>query len=194
MVAGAGKVTIVRRPLLFAMGWADAGIHVENDLRRRVPVMNPVNPSAGKIGKRGEVFFGGQNLRLEAPHLTGRSSLFRDGMAADDPPHGGITAQTVGIVHVVVATKTAKEGLAELSRHAVPPVLAGAAVSEKTPGNLGQAKAIVKLPIGEKSSVGSDLGTVELKPEPTVKVQPQNPNFRFTHRVTHINTPSLPIT
>jgi hypothetical protein len=33
-------------------------------------------------------------------------------MAADDPPHGGITAQTVGVAHVVVATKTAKNGLA----------------------------------------------------------------------------------
>ncbi len=65
----------------------------------------------------------------------------------------GITAQTVGVVHVVVATKTAKEGLAELPDHAMPPVLSGTAVLEKTPGNLGQAKGIVKLPIGEKSGV-----------------------------------------
>jgi hypothetical protein len=35
---------------------------------------------------------------------------------------------------------------------------------------------------------------VALKPEPTVKVQPQNPIFRFTHRVSHINTPNPPIT
>ena len=74
-------------------------------------------------------------------------------MAADDPPHGGITAQTVGVVHVVVATKTAKNGLAELSDQAMPSVLAGPAVLEKTPGNLGQAKGIVKLPVGEKSGV-----------------------------------------
>jgi len=30
-----------------------------------------VDPSPGKIGKRGEVFLGGQNFRLEATHLTG---------------------------------------------------------------------------------------------------------------------------
>ena len=48
-----------------------------------------------------------------------------------------VTAQTVGVVHVVVATKTAKEGLAELPDHAMPPVLAGTAVLEKTPGTLG---------------------------------------------------------
>ena len=105
-------------------------------------------------------------------------------MAADDPPHGGITAQTVGIVHVVVATKTAKEGLAELPDHAMPPVLSGTAVLEKTPGNLGQAKDIVKLPIGEKSSVGSDLGTVELKLQSTVEIDPQRGLSAFTRRVT----------
>ncbi len=38
------------------------------------------------------------------------------------------------------------------------------------------------------------LGTVELKLQPAVKIQPQNPLFRFTHRVSHINTPSLSIT
>jgi hypothetical protein len=93
-------------------------------------------------------------------------------MTANNPTHGGITAQTVGVVHVVVATKTAKEGLAELPDHAMPPVLAGPAVLEKTLDNLGQAKGIVKLPIGEKSSVGSDLGTVELKLQSTVEIDP----------------------
>ncbi len=74
-------------------------------------------------------------------------------MAADDPPHGGITAQTVGVVHVVVPAKASENGLPELPDHAMPPVLAGTAVLEKTPGNLGQAKGIVKLPVGERSSV-----------------------------------------
>ena len=73
-------------------------------------------------------------------------------------------------------------------------VLAGTAVLEKAPGNLGQAKGIVKLPIGEKSSVGSDLGTVELKLQAAVKIEPQNPRFPFTHLVGHINTPNPLIT
>ena len=73
------------------------------------------------------------------------------GLATDDPPHGGIAAQTVGVVHVVVATKTAKEGLAELPDHATPPVLAGTAVLEKALGNPGQAEGIVKLPISGRS-------------------------------------------
>ncbi len=78
----------------------------------------------------------------------------------------------VGVVHVFIAAKTAKDRLTELPRCAVPSVLAGTAVLEKTPGNLGQAKGIVKLPISEKSSVGSDLGTAELKFHSTVEIDP----------------------
>ena len=54
----------------------------------------------------------------------------------------------------------------------MPSVLAGTAVLEKIPGNPGQAKGIVKLPIGEKSSGGSDLGTVELMLHSTVEIDP----------------------
>ena len=45
-----------------------------------VIVTNAVDPLAGKITKRGGVFLGGQNLSLEASHLTGRGRLFSDGM------------------------------------------------------------------------------------------------------------------
>jgi len=54
----------------------------------------------------------------------------------------------------------------------MPSVLAGTAVLEETPGDLGQAKGIVKLPVGEKSSVGSDLGTTEFELEATVEIDP----------------------
>ena len=39
-------------------------------------------------------------------------------------------------------------------------------------GNLGPAKGMVKFPVGEKSSVGSDLGTVELQLQSTVEIDP----------------------
>ena len=41
MLAGTAEVTIVRCSLLFAMGRADAAVHVENDHLRRMAVMNP---------------------------------------------------------------------------------------------------------------------------------------------------------
>ena len=105
MVASAAEVAVVCCSLLFTMGRADAAVHVENDLRRRVPVMHTLDTLPGKIGKRGEIFLGGQNLRLEAPHLTARGRLFRDGMAADDPSHDRVEAEPVGIVHVVIPAK-----------------------------------------------------------------------------------------
>ena len=51
-------------------------------------------------------------------------------------------------------------------------------------GNLGQAKGIVKLPIGQKYSVGSDLGTVELQLQAAVKINSQRGLSAFTRRVT----------
>ncbi len=109
-------------------------------------------------------------------------------LAADDPPHGGIAAQTVGVVHVVVATKTTKEGLAELPDKSVATVLSTTGVRECVPGNLGQSDRIIQFPVRQQPSVGSDLGTVELKLQAAVKIEPQNPHFPFTHRVSHINT------
>jgi hypothetical protein len=54
----------------------------------------------------------------------------------------------------------------------VPSVLAGPAVLEKTPGNVSQAKGIVKLPIGKQSGVRGDPGTMEFQLEATVEIDP----------------------
>ena len=194
MITGAAEVSVVGGSFLPAMGRADAAVHVEDDPRRRATVMHTVDPLPGKIGERGEVFLAGQNLRLEAPHLTGRGSLFRDSMAADDPPHDRVEAEPVGIVHVVVAAKAPENGLTELPDKPVATILPTTGVREHVPGNLGQSESIIQFPVRQQPSVGSDLGTVELKLQPTVKIQPQNPRFRFTHRVSHINTPNPPIT
>ena len=93
-------------------------------------------------------------------------------------------AQTVGIVHVVVPTKASENGLAELPDHLMPPVLAGTAVLENTSGNLGQAKSIIKLPVGEQSAVRCNPGTVELQLQATVEIDPQMGVSGFTRRVT----------
>ncbi len=43
--------------------------------------------------------------------------------------------------------------------------------------NLGQSDRIILFPVRQQPSVGSDLGTVELQLQPTVKILPQNPLF-----------------
>ena len=135
--------------------------------------MHAVDPNAGKVGQCGKVLVAGQVLRLEASHLAGRSGLSFDGLTANNPPHGGITAQSVGVVHVVVPAKASENETAELPDHAVPPVLADPAVLEKTPGNFRQAKGIVKLPIGEQTSVRRYLGGMEFELEAAVEIDPQ---------------------
>ena len=67
VVAGPAEVSVVGRSFLVAVSLADAAVPVENDLRRRVPVMHTLDTLPGKIGKRGEILLGGQNLRLELP-------------------------------------------------------------------------------------------------------------------------------
>ncbi len=76
-----------------------------------------------------------------------------DGLAADDPTHGGITSETAGIVDIVISAKASKDGLADLPDHAMPPILTSTAVLKKLAGNVRQAKGMVKLPVGEKSGV-----------------------------------------
>ena len=47
----AGKVTVKRRSLLFAMGRTDTTIHVKNDHLRRATVMNTVDPDPVHVGQ-----------------------------------------------------------------------------------------------------------------------------------------------
>ncbi len=106
-------------------------------------------------------------------------------MTTDNPAHGGITAQTVGVVHVVVATKTAKNGLAELADHAMPPVLAGTTVGKNIASHLSKFNGVIKLSVGKQTGVSSDLGPVKLQLQTAVKIYPKTPLFQLTHRMRH---------
>ena len=138
----------------------------------RVAVMNPVDPMPGKIGQGFNVCVGGQKLRLEPPHLAGRGRLSCDGLAADDPPHDRIEAEPPGVVHVVMPAKASENGLAELPGKTVASILPTTGVGEHIPGHVSQSYSIIQFPVRQQPSVGGDLGTVELKLQPTVKIQP----------------------
>ena len=184
MVASAAEVGVVCCSLLFAMDRADAAVHVENDPLRRAMVVNTVDPSPVHLGQSFNICIGRQKLRLEAPHLAGGSGLSFHSFATNNPPHGRITSKTVGVVHVFVAANTSKHRLAKLPRHVMPSVLAGTAVLENSPGNLGQAKGIVKLPIRQQPAVRGNLGTVKLQLQAAIEINPQRGLSAFTCRVT----------
>ena len=184
MVAGTAEVIIVRRSLLFAMGRTDAAIHVENDHLRWAAVMNLVDPRPVHVGQDFNVRIGRQKLRLESPHLAGGHSLSVHDLAANNLSHGRITSETARVVYVVITTKATKHRLTELPRHAVPSVLASTTILKNFPGNLGQTKGIVKLPIGQQPAVRGDLGTVKFQLQASVKINPQRGLSAFTRRVT----------
>ena len=115
-------------------------------------------------------------------------------MIVEDPPHDRVEAEPVGIVHVVTPAKAPENGLAELPNKTVATVLSTTGVRKYVPGNLAQSYRIVQLPIRQHPGVGSDLGTVELQLQSTVKAKPKNSCFPFTHWVSYFNTPDPPIT
>jgi hypothetical protein len=125
MVAGAAEVAVVGRALLVAIGRADARIQVENHLLRRAAVVNPVDPKPVQIGQGGDVVVGRQELGLEAAHLAGGRGLLGHGSSADNPPHGRIVTEAVGVVDVLVAADPPEGGLTEQADHPVLPVLPG---------------------------------------------------------------------
>ena len=140
---------------------ADAAVHVENDLRRRVPVMNPVDPRPVHVGQGFNVRVGGQKLRLKAPHLAGGCGLPFDGLLANVPPHDRVEAEPVGIVHVVVTTKAPENELAELPDKTVATVLPTTGGREcavvKSQGHLGNGGAVyrsTRLPGQKRASYG----------------------------------------
>ena len=140
---------------------ADAAVHVENDLRRRVPVINPVDPHPVHVGQDFNVRVGSQKPRLKAPHLAGRGCLFCNSMAADVPPHNRVEAEPVGIVHVVVTAKAPENELAELPDKTLATVLPTTSGREcavvKSQGHLGNAGAVyrsTRLPGQKRTSYG----------------------------------------
>ena len=56
------------------------------------------------------------------------SGLFGDGMATDDPPHGGITAQKVGVPIFIIVT-----------RPTLAPVETSTSVNGNTVGHMAKA-------------------------------------------------------
>ena len=103
VIAGAPEMAVVGAAFLFAVGRALARIHVEHDRPRRSPLVHCVDPLAGQIGESGEVRRTGQPLGLEAPYLAGRGSPTHWRLATDHPTHCRVTAQPVGVVHVLIA-------------------------------------------------------------------------------------------
>ncbi len=90
--------------------------------------MNAVDPMPGEVGECDEVLTTREPLSLEAPNLAGWGGAVVNRFTTDNPAHGWITRQPVGIVHVVIASEPPKYGLTQQGGQDAPRVLAATAV------------------------------------------------------------------
>ncbi len=72
-----------------------------------------------------------------------------------------------------IPAKVLENELAKLPDKTVATVLPTTGVREYFGGNLSQSDRIIQFPVRQQPRIGNDLGTVELKLEPAVKIQPK---------------------
>ena len=135
----------------------------------------------------------GQHLGLEAAHLAGGGRLSRHGPATDDPAHGRIVRQPVRIVHILVACQAPEHGLAELSNQGVASVRAGAGVRQNVSSGLAQTKGIVEFAAGQQTTIGRDLGAVELQLQAGIERDPESGSVFFTRCTVHLQPTPAPL-
>ena len=185
VIAGAGVVTVPDAHLLFAMGRADARIHVEHDASRRPAAMDAIDPLPGQIGECREVLLRRQPARLETPHLARRCRCARSRPAADDPAHRRIMAQAFGVVHVLISGKPPEHGLPQQPDERMSPILAGTRIGQHVARHRAEAQGIVEFAIGQQSGIGGDPRAMELKLQAAVEIEPEWTIDRFTRWVLH---------
>src|SRR6516225_4094235 len=149
MIAGAGIMAVPDAHLLLAVGRAHARIHVEHDATGWPSAVHKIDPLARQVGKSSEVLGRCEPLRLEASHLTRRSCAPLRRFATDNPAHGRIVAQALGVVHILVSGKATKYRLPEQPGQCVPTILATACVGQNITRHHSQADCVVEFAIGE---------------------------------------------
>ena len=111
--------------------------------------MNAVDPFAGEISERRKVLFRREPARLKAAHLARRSRCIRGRLSADYPPHRGIMAQALSVVHIFISGKSPKYGLPQHPDESMPAIPAGAGVGEHLARHRAEAERIVEFAIGK---------------------------------------------
>jgi hypothetical protein len=91
---------------------------------------------------------------LEPSHLAGRGGHPIEVLTVHDGAHDEIVRQALGIVHVLIASKTAEHRLAKKSHQEMSGVLAAPRLRQKLSAQLGQSKRVIELAVGKKTTIG----------------------------------------
>jgi hypothetical protein len=95
--------------------------------------MHKVDPLAGQVGKSRKVLVCSKPLRLKAANLARRSRTAHDGFATDDPAHGRIVPQALGVIDILVSGKATEYRLPQQTNQRVAAVLAVRASASISP-------------------------------------------------------------
>src|SRR5512135_2221748 len=125
MVAGTAEVAVEGGALLPAVGLADRAVHVEDDPGELAVPVRAIDPPAGQVHQPAQVRAGRERLGLEPADLTGGGGGMVPGPTADHGAQGGIDAQALSVVEVLVPGQAAEEGLPQEGREAVACVPTG---------------------------------------------------------------------
>ncbi len=98
-------------------------------------------------------------------------------------PHSRIDSQTLSVIGVLIARKLAVNRLPEQSGKTVLSVIARPNVTQSGINCRGKTKCVIKLSVGEQSSVTGDLGSMKFELQFAVKIEPQSVLACFTHWV-----------
>ena len=132
---------------LIAMHRALGAVHIQRDALRRPPVMHRVDPAAGQISEGGEVLRSGQHLRLEPTHGAGRRRTPLHRTSTDELAHHRITAQSVGVVDVLIAGKAWENRLAQKAGEIVAAIPASARIGDQPRRHVRQPEGVVQLAV-----------------------------------------------
>ena len=145
--------------------------------------MDPIDPTARKVGQGLQVLIRCQQLGLEAGHLACRGRGVKIDLAPDKTAHSWVDSKTLGVVHILVASEPPKNRLPEKGHEPVLDVLAQAAFNQLPGGHLAQPENLIQFPEGEQAPVRGDGCAPELKLQSAVKVDSQRALRDFTHWV-----------
>src|SRR4030081_4103880 len=106
-------------------------------------------------------------------------------LAADNPAHRRIMPQTLGIIHILVASKASEHRLSKHPDKSMSAILASACVGERITCHHAEAQRVVQFPVCEQACVGGNHRSAKLKHQSAVEIEPESATIRFTRRVRH---------
>ena len=101
-------------------------------------------------------------------------------LPADDPPHRGILAQSLGVVDILVSRKPPEHRLPQHAEQGMPAVFTCAGVGKPLAGQIRKAECVVEFAVGKQAGIGGDDRTTKLKRQSAVEIEPERLAVRFT--------------